>query len=1096
MKQRHINATLTITALALTTLILTALPRAGAVAPTVASLSTNPKRINESAEAHSFIRSPFVDSSPGATTRISTAPRLERQPLESLSALNGTEATERGAPVLLEQSTAVFYDDFSTDPNTSGRWSIHRLHTGDTNNEASWDSTNQVLYLTRETTWRAVAMFANYQLTTTCWEAQFRYKVGGGSGADGFVFMFYKDEVSYGEPGCGGSLGFQISNEIGVPKSDIPGYGVEFDSWLNPPSDQIGDPSSNHIALIKDSVSNHLAYTNDPRTEDNIWHDALIQFDHGHVVISIDGESVLDNILADPDYTYSGIGFSATTGAATNNHIIDNFILRVGGGPEPTPGLVYSGPLYLPADAVMVDEADGRITMGDHVHLRLPFKNTGSLSLSSVTVEMLGGQRIGSSPGVSIHNGADWRNLQTVQLTPENIGPDEIGTADFWIYVSDNDPIDRRSLDSQTWLQVRTGSGQWTIRIALSPITFAISGNEALKSGSCLHNPGNFGIQRYAQYAAGAWTMSESPTNGGDPDTPEQTIRNLVSRVYTEFSYKDGIWDVRVPDVTLLSTRHGDIGVCRDYADLTTGLLRALGLPSRYTDAIFTKHRPFWFDETVGHAWVEAYLNAGGWRQADSTWNSAFEERVYENAGLRVKEVWADRYPLSSATIWVGRQYQCISSCYEAPVDCPSCFQDSNGFRFPWPWPNLSCVEDVTSRYHESGLSGLRLAADERLLILIQAPTFVTYTVPFTLTTGIVNSTTISLNVITATVAISEYVNSMIPLFDVTPPYQVITDVNPSQTITVTWAITPLVTGSGIPLRVAAESGDFFEVVEQPLVVNELGTLPDLSLSGVCGLGTTSPGKAITLTASILDESLQPLTDPATLVTATAYATPTLLFSTTVNLPYCETCEMYRSVVNLPDTAPIGNYQVDFVATHPSYDSDEATTFFFVTPPLSLTLTTNRDVLEVQDTLTITVEVSDRGTVITEANVLAEISTPGGIVTAPLMIESGDLYTLVFRPADLAPNLDGEVLPGTWQIAVKANYSGGTGTVYTSICTLVGDFDGSGRVDVADIMEVANRWRCRKGEGCYDERYDLDKDGDIDIVDIMLVVVHWGETCE
>jgi len=105
MNQRHINATLTIAALALTTLlILTALPQAGATAPTVASLSTNPKRINESAAAHSFIRSPFVDSSPGTTTRVSAVPRLERQPLESLTALNSPDleaeaaATERGAP--------------------------------------------------------------------------------------------------------------------------------------------------------------------------------------------------------------------------------------------------------------------------------------------------------------------------------------------------------------------------------------------------------------------------------------------------------------------------------------------------------------------------------------------------------------------------------------------------------------------------------------------------------------------------------------------------------------------------------------------------------------------------------------------------------------------------------------------------------------------------------------------------------------------------------------------------------------------------------------------------------------------------------------
>jgi len=60
---------------------------------------------------------------------------------------------------------------------------------------------------------------------------------------------------------------------------------------------------------------------------------------------------------------------------------------------------------------------------------------------------------------------------------------------------------------------------------------------------------------------------------------------------------------------------------------------------------------------------------------------------------------------------------------------------------------------------------------------------------------------------------------------------------------------------------------------------------------------------------------------------------------------------------------------------------------------------------------------------------------------------------------------------------------------------LFGDLNGDCNVDIADIMQVASRWRCRRGDECYDSPYDLDGDGDIDIVDIMLVVVHWGESC-
>ena len=85
----------------------------------------------------------------------------------------------------------VFADDFSTDPNTNGLWTIHRK-VGDPTSEAAWDPTAQVWHLTRPAGNRAAAVFANYDLTATDWKAQFRYKVAGD--ADGSVFMFYKDK--------------------------------------------------------------------------------------------------------------------------------------------------------------------------------------------------------------------------------------------------------------------------------------------------------------------------------------------------------------------------------------------------------------------------------------------------------------------------------------------------------------------------------------------------------------------------------------------------------------------------------------------------------------------------------------------------------------------------------------------------------------------------------------------------------------------------------------------------------------------------------------------------------------------------------------
>ena len=61
--------------------------------------------------------------------------------------------------------------------------------------------------------------------------------------------------------------------------------------------------------------------------------------------------------------------------------------------------------------------------------------------------------------------------------------------------------------------------------------------------------------------------------------------------------------------------------------------------------------------------------------------------------------------------------------------------------------------------------------------------------------------------------------------------------------------------------------------------------------------------------------------------------------------------------------------------------------------------------------------------------------------------------------------------------------------------TLFGDLDCDCEVDVADIMQVASRWRMTDEDPHWDPRYDLDDNGIITIVDIMLVVAVWGSTC-
>lgn len=64
-------------------------------------------------------------------------------------------------------------------------------------------------------------------------------------------------------------------------------------------------------------------------------------------------------------------------------------------------------------------------------------------------------------------------------------------------------------------------------------------------------------------------------------------------------------------------------------------------------------------------------------------------------------------------------------------------------------------------------------------------------------------------------------------------------------------------------------------------------------------------------------------------------------------------------------------------------------------------------------------------------------------------------------------------------------------------CTLTGDVDSNGMVDVQDIRFIADHWNSRVGVpgSGYNARYDLDHDQDIDAVDIQLSASQWGQSC-
>ncbi|MBN2014422.1 MAG: DUF2341 domain-containing protein [Candidatus Altiarchaeota archaeon] len=206
-----------------------------------------------------------------------------------------------------------FSDNFSSD---SGMWT----YVG----SAYRDATNEYVVLTTNGGGQVGVVWLKENISSN-FSVDFRYLITycGFYRGDGMVFMFYKDRNYV--PGSGGALGF-----IGSP-SVVPGYGVEFQTWL-----------SNHVSLIKDSVDNHLKSVGGSCYCDGVWHNVSVRVNDSGVSVFRDGAFLL-SWSGTMNRSFGGFGFSAATGMAVEYHIIDDFRITAGHSPSPPePGPAFN----------------------------------------------------------------------------------------------------------------------------------------------------------------------------------------------------------------------------------------------------------------------------------------------------------------------------------------------------------------------------------------------------------------------------------------------------------------------------------------------------------------------------------------------------------------------------------------------------------------------------------------------------------------------------------------------------------------------------------------------------------------------------------
>lgn len=99
--------------------------------------------------------------------------------------------------------------------------------------------------------------------------------------------------------------------------------------------------------------------------------------------------------------------------------------------------------------------------------------------------------------------------------------------------------------------------------------------------------------------------------------TPHETALAICKKIFESIEYKHGVTGVNSLAADAWTTK---IGVCQDFAHVTLGALRAIGIPARYVSGyLHPSKEPKLGEKVIGesHAWIEWW--AGSWFAFDPT---------------------------------------------------------------------------------------------------------------------------------------------------------------------------------------------------------------------------------------------------------------------------------------------------------------------------------------------------------------------------------------------------------------------------------------------------------------------------------------------
>jgi len=107
-----------------------------------------------------------------------------------------------------------------------------------------------------------------------------------------------------------------------------------------------------------------------------------------------------------------------------------------------------------------------------------------------------------------------------------------------------------------------------------------------------------------------------------------EVLRDLTSRIYTDFTYQSGSTTVSTQVSEVLAAREG---VCQDFARLAIACLRANGLAASYVSGYLATDPPPGKERMIGidatHAWASVWTPQNQWLGLDPTNDQMVDER-------------------------------------------------------------------------------------------------------------------------------------------------------------------------------------------------------------------------------------------------------------------------------------------------------------------------------------------------------------------------------------------------------------------------------------------------------------------------------------